>query len=145
LDVSVADVTDESGSAQIGGTITLSTPGDIEVRIRARDPHGTNHNDDSPEVARVDLIVGDVTGPGDDRTLDTNASTTVVRRFSASDWRRDGEILDMSHTVSVSGPVYIRVRGTNTNELEPNVDPPDEDPWPDLWFYSNPVFVEIRQ
>jgi hypothetical protein len=68
-----------------------------------------------------------------------------VRRFSASDWRRDGEILDMSHTVSVSGPVYIRVRGTNTNELEPNVDPPDEDPWPDLWFYSNPVFVEIRQ
>lgn len=145
LYVDVTDVNGESESAQIGGPVTLSTPGDIEVRIRARDPHGTNHNDDSPEVARIDLIVGHVTGPSEDRTLDTNESTTVVRRFSASDWRRDGEFLDMSHTVSVSGPVYIRVRGTNTNELEPDVDPPDEDPWQDLWFYSNPVFVEIRR
>ncbi len=145
LDVDVADVKGEAGSAQIGGTITLSTPGDIKVRIRARDPHGTNHNGDSPEVARIDLIIGHVTGPNEDRTLDTNESTTVVRRFSASDWQTDGETLEMSHTISVSGPVYIRVRGTNTNQLEPGVDPADENPWQDLWFYSNPVFVEIRQ
>ena len=143
LDVSAAKDEDEPGSAQIGGTITLSTPGDIKVRIRARDSHGNNHNGDSPEVARIDLIVGEVTGPSEDRTLDTNASTTVVKRFYASDWQRDGELLEMSHTVSVSGPIYIRVRGTNTDELEPDVDPPDEDPWPDLWFYSNPVFVEM--
>ena len=145
LDVDVAEIKGESGVAQIGGTITLSTPGDIEIRIRARDPHGTNDNGDSPEVARIDLIIGHVTGPNEDRTLNTNDSTKVVRRFSASDWRRDGETLEMSHTVSVSAPVYIRVRGTNTDELEPGVDPPDEDPWPDLWFYSNPVFVEIWQ
>jgi hypothetical protein len=145
LYVEVTDAKDGAGSAQIGGAVTLSTPGDIEVRIRARDPHGANHNDDSPEVARIDLIVGQVTGPSEDRTLDTNASTTVVRRFSAADWQRDGEILEMSHTLGVSAPIYIRVRGTNTSELEPGVDPPDEDPWQDLWFYSNPVFVEFRQ
>ena len=51
----------------------------------------------------------------------------------------------MSHMLNVSGPVYIRVRGTNTNEAEPAVDPPDENPWADLWFYSNPVFVEIQK
>jgi hypothetical protein len=51
----------------------------------------------------------------------------------------------MSHTLGVSAPIYIRVRGTNTEELEPEVDPPDEDPWPDLWFYSNPIFVETAR
>ncbi|MEX2257142.1 MAG: hypothetical protein WD672_00410 [Woeseia sp.] len=145
LYVDVTDINGGSGSAQIGNTVTLSTHGEIEVRIRALDPLGTNHNGDSPEVARIDLIVGQVTGPSEDRTRDTNESTTVVKRFSASDWRRDGEILDMSHTLSVSGAIYIRVRGTNTNELEPENDPSDENPWSDLWFYSNPVFVKIRE
>ncbi|MBT6209331.1 MAG: phosphoesterase [Woeseia sp.] len=145
LYVDVTDVKGESGLAEIGGTIILSTPGDVKIRIRARDPLGSNHNDDNPEVARIDLIVGHVTGVSDDRTLDVNESTTVVRRFSPSDWRRDGEFIDMSHMLNVSGPVYIRVRGTNTNEAEPAVDPPDENPWADLWFYSNPVFVEIQK
>jgi hypothetical protein len=145
LYVDVTDIEGDSEAAQIGGTITSSAPGDFEVRIRVRDPHGTNHNGDNPEVARIDLIVGDVTGPSEDRTLDTNESTTVTKRFFAADWQSDGEFIEMSHTVSVSAPVYIRVRGTNTSELEPGVDPPDEDPWQDLWFYSNPVFVEFRQ
>jgi hypothetical protein len=144
LSIDVTDVKGESVSAQVGGALTLSTPGEVAIRIRARDPHGTNHNGDSPGIARIDLIVGDVTGPSEDRSLNTNESTKVVKRFSASDWQRDGEILEMNHTISVSVPVYIRVRGTNTNELEPIVDPPDENPWQDLWFYSNPVFVEIR-
>ena len=123
----------------------MSAPGDIEVRIRARDPHGANHNGDSPEVARIDLIVGDVTGLSEDLTIDENESTRIVKRFSATEWQRDGETLDMSYTISVRAPIYIRVRGTNTDELEPDVDPRDEDPWQDLWFYSNPVFVEIAR
>ena len=144
LDIDVADVNGESGSAQIGGTVTLTTPGDIEVRIRAKDPQDTNHGGNSPEVARIDLITGKVTGPHEDRTRDTNESTRVVKRFYASDWQRDGEVLKMSHMISVDTPIYIRVRGTNTDALEPAADSPDENPWPDLWFYSNPVFVEIR-
>lgn len=145
LYVEVMDVKDGSASAQIGGTVTLSAPGDIEVRIRAKDPLGTNHNGDSPEVARIDLIIGHVTGASEDRTLDTNESTTVVTRFFPSDWQRNGETIDMSHTLSVTAPIYIRVRGNNTSELEPANDPPDENPWSDLWFYSNPVFVAIQQ
>ncbi len=144
LYVDVTDPKGESGSAQVGGAITLQAPGDVEIRIRVRDPHGTNHSGDSPQIARIDLIVGQVTGPSEDQSLNANESTKVVHRFSAADWHRDGEILDMKTTLSVSAPVYIRVRGTNTNELEPIVDPPDENPWQDLWFYSNPVFVEIQ-
>jgi len=144
LDISVSDVEGESGSAQTGGTVTLATPGEIDISIRVRDPLEANYNGDNPEVARIDLIIGNVTGPYEDRTLDTNQSTSVVKRFSALDWRRRGEFLEINHRISVTAPVYIRVRGTNTNEPEPRADPPDEDPWPDLWFYSNPVFVDIR-
>lgn len=145
LYVDVTKVTNGAVSAQIGGTASLSSPADVEVRIRVREPHGANHNGDNPEVARIDLIVGHVTGPSENRTVDTNDSTTVVKRFFASDWQRDGEMLEMNYTLSVREPIYLRVRGTNTDELEPGIDPPDENPWSDLWFYSNPVFVEFEQ
>jgi hypothetical protein len=44
----------------------------------------------------------------------------------------------------VTGNAYLRVRGTNGRELEPEPDPRGEDPWADLWFYSNPIFVQVR-
>jgi hypothetical protein len=132
-------------SASIGGTVILPSPGDVQVMVRVRDPDGFNHNGDNPTVKRVDLIVGHIIGPAEDRSLDTNPSTAVIRRFSQADWDRDGEYLVMRHTMSVVRPVYVRVRGTNTNELEPDIDPADENPWPDLWFYSNPVFIEFQQ
>ena len=44
---------------------------------------------------------------------------------------------------SVARNSYIRVRGTNTDELEPQPDKWGEDPWEDLWFYSNPIFIEV--
>ena len=49
----------------------------------------------------------------------------------------------MSHTLEgIDSDCYLRVRGTNTGELEPEPDPRGEDPWKDLWFYSNPIFIE---
>ena len=47
------------------------------------------------------------------------------------------------HGDSPSGSLYLRVRGTNTTELEPEEDTRGEDPWTDLWCYSNPIFVEV--
>jgi hypothetical protein len=44
----------------------------------------------------------------------------------------------------VSKNSYIRFRGTNTQELEPTPDPDGENPWDDLWFYSNPIFVQVK-
>jgi hypothetical protein len=40
--------------------------------------------------------------------------------------------------------MYLRVRGTNTSEMEPELDLRGENPWQDLWFYSNPIFVEVK-
>ena len=57
LHVEVVDPGDESRSARIGGTLLLTGAGRIQVRIRARNPGGANHNGDSPVVERIDLIV----------------------------------------------------------------------------------------
>jgi hypothetical protein len=27
---------------------------------------------------------------------------------------------------------------------EPVMDVPGENPWTDLWFYSNPIFIDVR-
>ena len=63
----------------------------------------------------------------------------MARRFGESDWSSDGEYLTMTYVLeNVEQDGYVRVRGTNTGELEPESDPRGEDPWSDLWFYSNP-------
>jgi len=133
-------------TAGIGGHVHAEAGSDVTVTIRVRDPAGANHRGESPSVARVDLIVGEITGPVEDRTTDTNPTTRVEHRFDASEWTADGEFLTMTYVFEgVDRELYLRVRGTNGSELEPQLDPRGEDPWSDLWFYSNPIFVEFAE
>ena len=84
----------------------------------------------TPKVKRVDLIVGEVTGQVEDRSTATNPTTKVVKRFTEKDWKQDGEYIEISYTLKgVDKDSYIRLRGTNTDQLEPVVDPRGEDPW----------------
>jgi hypothetical protein len=132
--------------AAMGETLTVSRRhrNDVDIEIRFRPLHGTNHNGDRPTVRRVDLIVGQITGPSPDLDADTNPTTKVVARFGPRDWRRQGNDYVIRYTVrDVPGDLYARVRGTNTDEAEPQPDG-QENPWTDLWFYSNPVFVHVR-
>ena len=132
-------------AAGIGGSLAVAPGTDLEVTIRLRDPDAPNPRGYRPEVARVDLITGDIGGPAADPARDRNPTSRVVRRFGPDDWSRDGEYRTMRHTFrGVTGDRYLRVRGTSTAETEPAPDPPGEDPWQDLWFYSNPVFVQAR-
>lgn len=134
---------DGINSANIGDELHLTKGSSVQVTIKIRDPAKDNHHGDNPQVQRVDLIVGDVTGKVTNKSQDTNDSTRVVKRFYKKDWRRQGDFLTMTHTIeNVSARLYLRVRGTNTDELEPEPDPLGEDPWLDLWFYSNPIFVK---
>lgn len=131
--------------ASIGGELTVPAGTDVEVTIRVRDPEENNAHGDNPSVARVDVIVGEVGGLLADPTVDTNPTTRVVRRFTESDWVREGEYLVMSYVMeNVRANQYVRIRGTESDELEPENDPRGEDPWTDLWFYSNPIFVSVR-
>ncbi|WP_310496144.1 phosphoesterase [Sandarakinorhabdus sp.] len=133
------------GRAGIGGTLNARKGRPVDVTIRLRDPAAANAAGYTPSVARVDLIIGPVTGPAADRRTDSAPATAIARRFTSADWRRDGEYLTMTYSVpAVTGPLYIRVRGTGTTELEPSQDPKGENPWEDLWFYANPIFVTVQ-
>ena len=113
----------------------------VDVAIHFRDPDTTNENDENPRVRRVDLILGEVRA----QTSDRNETTRVVERFTEEAWSRDGDRYRMSITLpALDGDAYVRVRGTNTRELEPRMDVPGENPWADLWFYSNPIFIEVE-
>jgi hypothetical protein len=132
-------------TAEIGDSLHLPSGDDVLVTIRAKDPASENNHGDLPAVGRIDLIIGDTTGVLENANQDTNPSTKVARRFSESDWTRLGEFLTMTYRLEdVYRSFYLRVRGTNTEQLEPDPDPLGEDPWTDLWFYSNPIFVEVE-
>jgi hypothetical protein len=139
-----ATVPGRDGAANIGGALKLRKGRDVLVTIRVTEPQSANANGDRPNVARVDLIRGEITGPARRASSDRNPTTRVEARFTAGQWRREGDDLVMSHVIrNLKRDSYIRVRGTNGAEAEPLPDPDGEDPWQDLWFYGNPLFLEI--
>ena len=131
-------------AAGLGERLSVPAGSDVHVTIRFLDPVTRNANGQNPAVSRVDLIVGRVTGPARDRALDQNPSTRVEQRFLPGTWERRGRYQEIRYRLrDVDHALYLRVRGTNTDELEPTSDDRGEDPWSDLWFYSNPIFVDV--
>lgn len=140
------DVTAGDQQASLGETLKLKGARDVTVTLKLRDPAGNNSHGTNPAVSRVDLIVGNMNGKvaSGQYDNDTNPTTRVEQRSTPSTWKRDGEVITLTYTLkNVSQNMYLRVRGTNTDQLEPAPDPKGENPWADLWFYSNPVFVEL--
>lgn len=154
LDVT-ASVADRSADA--GGTLRVAPGERVRIRLRFHDPETPNHRGDNPRVRRVDVIVGELTGPstGERDELragqatapdsDRNETTKVFARLDAEMWRKESD--DGTYSVEVmlppaGGSMYVRVRGTSSPDLEPQMDERGENPWMDLWFYSNPIFVE---
>jgi len=148
--VSEVDVTVQTADgrrrAEVGGRIKVPRGSDVTVVIRLRDPAGANFGGRTPEVARVDLIRSEIGGPVADRKSDSNPRARVEKRFGPHDWVRDGERISIAYTVrNVTEATYLRIRGTNQGEeLEPAPDTGGEDAWNDLWFYANPVFVDVE-
>jgi len=132
-------------SASIGGTLQVASGSTVRITVKFLDPDGLNAHNESPTVARVDIIMGLLTGALGDRTQDTNPTTVVTERFGADTWQQEGAYTVATYVMeNVTASGYLRVRGTNGAELEPQIDLPGEDPWTDLWFYSNPIFISIE-
>jgi myo-inositol-hexaphosphate 3-phosphohydrolase len=127
----------------LGSTLRVPAGKALELLLRVRDPAGANSNGDEPSLARIDVIRGTITGAASDRNQDRHPGAQVIARLGSGQWQRDGEWISLTHRLdAVQAPFYLRLRGTSTTELEPSPDPAGEDPWSDLWFYTNPVFVE---
>ena len=150
-------------SATIGEDLVVVGGRDVAISVRFRSPTGINPGG-TPRVDHVDLIVGDVAGlatPGDAAyKSDTNPSTRILARLTASDWKRDsdGFLSTVIRMGSVGKSQYVRLRGTNLapgveNETDREGNPlNDELAGPndaakalaDLWFYSNPIFITVK-
>ena len=85
---------------------------------------------------------------------------SVVKIFDATYWKKDTEgFTTMNFVVPrVGNDTFFRIRGTNkgyneagqTDEIgDPLLDTPGannaDEAWKDLWFYSNPIFVKVRE
>ena len=130
--------TEHGDEAGIGEQLSIEKGDDVEVEIRFLDPDERNANDDNPAVVRVDLISGNIDAkPG--------KAAPTVQRFSRQEWERDGKFFVIRYVLKdVHRNMYLRVRGTNTDEFEPLPDLPGEDPWTDLWFYSSPIYISYQ-
>lgn len=130
----------------LGEQVRVGRGENVHVQIRITPRRRPNAHGDVPVLRRVDLISGPVTGPAADRDTQTAPGTAVVESFEV---RGTGQIV-LNHVFRrVDGPFYLRLRGTDGNvsapgSIEPRQDPVGtSDPWTDLWFYSNPVFVTV--
>lgn len=145
--ISELDVRIASGqnTASIGGTVHIPKGEDITLSIRFKDPDTLNSWGQNPYVTRVDIIMGEVRGQVSDRNNDKNPSTKILKRFTETEWTVEGEFKQITYSISkLNNDSYIRVRGTNSKELEPQMDEVGESPWNELWFYSNPIFIKVE-
>ena len=115
------------------------------LRVRFRDPNSNNGGGFNPEVQRVDVIQGLIKGAATLRNSDEAPDTKIAKRFYSADWSiKDGYSQFELPLGKANQSQYLRLRGTNNkNELEPQADAKGENPWQDLWFYSNPVFIQV--
>jgi hypothetical protein len=162
---------DGEGSATMGDTLPVTSQESYTITIKFKSPALNNHGD-SPEVDHVDLIAGEVgeryTPKNKEYTTKrTNDTTTVLASFDSTEWRVIDGWNVITYTVPSAGKdMYYRLRGTNqgigvpgqTDALgNPVADYLEdggtaENPtlnddvrcWLDLWFYSNPIFVDVQ-
>lgn len=131
----------------IGGRTFVKRGTDVEVTIEINLASRPNFGGFVPKLAKVDLIAGPVTGPAADRDAMTAPRTAVVETYQVPGNAR-GKIRFTHVFRGVDRAFYLRLRGTDGNRLDPAGNPlmdvmGDDDPWSDLWFYANPVFVDV--
>ena len=131
--------------AGLGGTLRVARGAQVTATVRFRDPETPNAAGENPAVRRVDVIVGEVRRRSSDPSVDRNPTTRVHARFARDELARDGNRYSLEAALPAADrDLYVRVRGTSTEDLEPAMDGPGENPWHDLWFYSNPIFIEVE-
>lgn len=137
----------EEDGVPLGGTAAVWSEDDVELRIRIGLPKGANGSGEVPRLARIDVITGPIRDDRKDHDARDAPRTAVVASFDVK--CRDAQVTLRHRFPRVRSSFFVRIRGTDGNvaapgSIEPAVDPPGADPWSDLWFYSNPVFVHVR-
>ena len=88
---------------------------------------------------------------------DSNPSAHVLKTFTAADWKEDNGWKSLTFQYQADKNQYLRLRGSNLGQnvakQTHNGDPLMDDlvgknnaaqAWADLWFYSNPIFIQMQ-
>lgn len=164
------DLSGDGQQEEMGGELSVKEGDDLELRIRFKSPE-KNNNGDPVQVDHVDLISGEVNGKIQQGTPEydnaSNDTTKVLKRFTSADWTTDADGYNViTYKLGAADKNrYFRLRGTNlgvdvageTSNGEPLLDVKNltvDNPtrfteinnrnYQDLWFYSNPVFVNVE-
>ncbi len=142
-------------STTLGGTAVVRRGSAVDLTIDIDLATLPNWAQFVPVLKRVDVIAGAVTGPAADKDVFTAPGTRVVKSFEVTAGRP--KVSFTYRFPRVDKPFYVRVRGTDGNRTAPGfhgaaVDPTgpaidvvgSADPWGDLWFYANPIWVLPR-
>ncbi|GII52341.1 histidinol-phosphatase [Planotetraspora thailandica] len=148
--------TSDTRGVTLGGTLHVRKGSKVEISIEITLANRPNWANEIPTLARVDVIQGDVTGPASNKDTFTTPKTKVVKSYEVN--KNTGTVRFTYQVGAVDRPIYVRLRGTDGNRsaqglLGASVDPHgpaidvfgDADPWHDLWFYSNPIWILPRR
>jgi hypothetical protein len=136
----------------LGGVLHVKRGAKVELTIDITLANTPNWSQFVPTLARVDVIAGDVTGPVTDKDTMSTPATKVVTSFEVG--KNTGAVSFSYSFGAVDHPFYVRLRGTDGKRGAPGlrgaaVDPAgpamdvlgNADPWADLWFYANPIWI----
>ncbi|WP_068399366.1 PHP domain-containing protein [Kribbia dieselivorans] len=149
IDVQVRAKGDNVG---LGGVIVAKRGTQVELVVTIVPAQHANWAQFQPQLKKVDLIKGRITGPVADKDTLRAPETKVVKTWEVSGTGEITLTFDLGR-IDETG-FYIRLRGSDGNRTAvgyygadadatgPAIDVVgDADPWRDLWFYTNPVFV----
>ncbi|MEV5709658.1 PHP domain-containing protein [Actinoallomurus sp. NPDC052274] len=156
LDVRVRVAGSGQRGVPLGGVLHIRDGSRVELTVTVDLAGRPNWAQFVPTLARVDVIQGDVTGPASDKDTFVAPNTKVVKSYEVG--KNTGSVTFVHSLGAVDKPVYLRLRGTDGNRGAVGlrgaaVDPHgpaidalgDADPWKDLWFYTNPIWVLPRR
>lgn len=155
IDVQVRRAGHGPSGATLGGVLRVKRGASVELVVTIDLAQQPNWAQFVPRLARVDVVRGDVTGKASDRDTFSAPTARVASSFEVPSGAAKRFSFKLSlGKVEKSG--YVRLRGTDgrrsaTGLNGPAVDPAgpaldvvgDADPWNDLWFYTNPVWVVV--
>ena len=139
----------------LGGTLTAPRLNNVELQVDIALADRPNFHGDIPKLAKIDVIIGQVTGPVTNQDTLSAPKTRVVKSFQVPR-NLPGNVYSLRYAIPTDGktPFYVRLRGSDGKRLGPglggaSIDPAgpvvdalgNADPWKDLWLYTNPIFA----
>ena len=136
----------------LGGTLTAKRGTPVTLSIRIMPAQLPNWSSFLPQLKKIDVIRGAITGPVTDQDALAAPNTRVVRSYEVGASR----VITLNYALGRLDDqgFYVRLRGSDAKRVGvglngASVDPSgpvqdvvgDADPWNDLWFYTNPMWI----